>query len=162
MQLRRELMPPSLDGALVARLTDIASNLDGAAPGQWEDDLVEFNRLAGTAIQFEEFQGIYGGEDHEDYVRRVLYGRHVAPDPMLTRDEMAEIVSRVSACAEGHDFYLQLFSVNCKHPSGTDLIYYPDLVPELPQDREPTPAEVAELALQGQAEPAAPPDTGRM
>ena len=153
MQIRRELMPPSLDAALVARLTDLAANLDGTAPGQGEDDLAEFNRLAGTAIPFEEFQGISGGEDHEDYVRRVLYRRHLAPDPALTREEMAEIVSRVSACAEGHDFYLELFLANCKHPSGTDLIYWPDLVPELPQGREPTAEEVAELALRGPAEP---------
>ena len=107
MQLRRELNPPALDAALVARLTDLAASLDGAAPGQWEDNLAEFNRLAGTAIPFEEFQGIYGAEDHEDYVRRLLFRRHLAPDPALTPEEMAEIVSRVMACAEGHEFYLE-------------------------------------------------------
>lgn len=149
MQLRRELMPPTLDTALVAYLADLADDLDGAAPGQWEDSLAEFNRLAGTDIPFEEFQGIYGGDGHEDYVRRVLFRRHLAPDPALTLEEMAEIVLRVMACAESHDFYLELFLVNCKHPSGTDLIFWPDLVPELPQDREPTPQEIAELALQG-------------
>ena len=47
------------------------------------------------------------------------------------------------------DFYLELFLANCKHPSETDLIYYPDLVPELPQDRDPTPDEIADLALRG-------------
>ena len=60
MHLRRELMPPTLDVALVTRLSDLAAGLDGAAPGQREDDLAEFNRLAGTEISFEEFQGIYG------------------------------------------------------------------------------------------------------
>jgi hypothetical protein len=147
MHLRRELMPPTLDVALVTRLRDLVAGLDGAAPGQWEVDLAEFNRLAGTGIQFEEFQGIYGGENHEDYVRRVLYRQHLRPDPALTRAEMVEIVSRVMACADGYDFFLELFCVNCKHPSGTDLIYWPNQVPELPQDREPTAAEIAELAL---------------
>ena len=66
---------------------------------------------------------------------------------------MAEVVSRVMACAAAHDFYLELFLVNCKHPSGADLIYWPDQVPELPQGREPTAAEIAELALRGQADP---------
>jgi hypothetical protein len=147
MELRPELMPPALDAALVARLADLAANLDGAAPGQWEDDLAEFAQLAGTAIPFEEFQGISGGEDHEDYVRRVLYRRQLAPDPALSRAEMAEIVSRVKARRADHDFYLELFQVNCRHPSGTDLIYWPDLVPELPQGREPTAEEIAELAM---------------
>lgn len=152
MRLRRELTPPTLDAALVAHLTTLAARLDGAAPGQWEHDLAEFNLLAGTAIPFEEFQGIYGGEDHEDYVRRVLYQRHLTPDPTLTCEEMTEIVRRVMACADGHDFYLELFLVNCKHLSGTDLIAWPDQVAELPQGREPTAEEIAELALRGRAE----------
>jgi hypothetical protein len=152
MQLRPELMPPSLDELLVARLAELASALDGAAPGMWEDDLAEFNRLADTSISFEEFQGIYGGEDHEDYVRRVLFHQRLAPDPVLSAAEMAEIVSRVQACGDDHDFYLELFLVNCKHPSGTDLIYWPDQVAEFPEDREPTAQEIAKLALRGTVE----------
>ncbi len=140
-------MPPMLDAALVARLSELAANLDGAVAGLQENDLAEFNRLAGTDIPFEEFQGVFSGEDHEDYVRRVLYRRHLAPDPSLTREEMVEIVSRVTTCADDDDFFLELFVVNCNHPSGTDLIYWPDQVPELPQDREPTAAEIAALAM---------------
>jgi hypothetical protein len=150
MQLRPELMPPTLDQALVARLAQLAAGLDGAAPGQWEDDLAEFNRLAGTSLPFEEFQGIYGGESHEDYVRRVLYRRRLTLDPALSPEEMAEIVSRVRAGGKDHDFYLELFVVNCRHPCGTDLIYWPDLVPEF-QGREPTAQEIAGLALRGRA-----------
>jgi hypothetical protein len=104
MQLRSTLMPPALDAALVARLTELAANLDGAAPGQWEDDLAEFNRLAGAAIRFEECQGIYGAEDHEDYLRGVLYRRQFTPDPSISLAEMTEIVSRVKACGDDHDF----------------------------------------------------------
>lgn len=147
MQLRRELMPPELDAALVSRLSELAACLDSAAPGLWEEGLAEFNRLAGTTIPFEEFQGIYGGEEHEDYVRRVLYRQHLKPDPSLTLDEMTEIVSRVMTCAADHDFFLQLFLVNSRHPSGTDLIFWPDQVPELPHDRAPTAREIATVAL---------------
>jgi hypothetical protein len=160
MELRPELMPPTLDAALVACLAGLAARLDGARPGEWDEDLAEFNRLAGTAIPFEEFQGISGGEDHEDYVRRVLYRRCLSPDPALSRAEMTEIVSRVRAVAGDHDFYLELFMVNCRHPSGTDLIYWPNLVSEFPRGREPTAEEVAALALRGQAEPGAAPDRG--
>lgn len=160
MELRPDLRPPALDAALVARLARLADRLDGAAPGQRDGDLAEFNRLAGTTLPLADFQGIDSGEDPEEFVRRVLFQRSLAPDPNLTLAEMAEVVSRASAGEDDHDFYLELFLVNCKHPSGTDLIYWPDLVPELPQDREPTAEEIAELALRGRAE-TAPPDPPR-
>ncbi|WP_425396507.1 hypothetical protein [Aeoliella sp.] len=147
MELRPELTPIELDESLVARLAKLASAIDGAAAGEWEEKLAEFNRLAGTSIAFEELQGIYGGEEHEDYVRRLLWCQKLHSDPELTVAEMTEIVERVIDCREACDFYMEVFLANCKHPSGSDLIYWPDLVPELPQDREPTSAEIAELAM---------------
>jgi hypothetical protein len=151
MELRPELMPPALDEALVIRLAELASAIDGAPPGAWEDRLAEFNRLAGTSIPFEEFQGIYGGEEHIDYVRRVLYAQRLRPDPAITKAELTEIVRRVLAGSDERDFYLELFEVNCKHPAKSDLIYWPSEVPELPQDREPTAEEIAEFAMRGPA-----------
>jgi hypothetical protein len=64
---------------------------------------------------------------------------------------MVEIVLRVMARDAGHDFYLELFLASCEHPSGTDLIFWPSEVPELPQDREPTAEEIADLAMRGRA-----------
>ena len=155
MDLRPELMPPALDAAVVARLAELADRVDGARPGQRDDALAEFNRLAGTKIPLADFQGIYRSEEPEDFVRRALFQRALAPDPRLSLSELTEIVSRVVAGGPDHDFYLEVFLVNCKHPSGTDLIYWPDLVPELPAGREPTAEEVATLALRGPAEPGA-------
>jgi hypothetical protein len=149
MDLRPELRQPVLDEALVARLARLADQLDGARPEQADNDLAEFNRLAGTTLVFMGFQGIYGSERHEAFVRRVLYRRSLAPGLNLTRAEMTEIVSRIMACGDDHDFYLELFLVNCKHPSNTDLIYWPKLVPELPKGREPTAEEIADLAVRG-------------
>jgi hypothetical protein len=160
MEFRPDLTPPALDPSLVARLTELADGIDGAAPGVWEDDLAEFNRLAGSTVSFEELQGVYGGDGAEAFVRRVLYGRHLTPPPAVSEAEMAEAVARVMVCGPDHDFYLELFLAHCKHPSGTDLIFYPDLVPELPRGREPTAAEVAALALRGQAELGAAADGG--
>jgi hypothetical protein len=154
MELRPELMPPALDAALVVKLAKLADRLDGARP-EWDSELAEFNRLAGTAIPLADFQGIYKSEDAEDFVRRVLFKKALRPDAGISVAEMTEVVARVVACEDDHDFYLELFLVNCKHPSGTDLIYWPDQVPEFPQDREPTGAEVAELALRGPAPPGA-------
>jgi hypothetical protein len=161
MKIRSALVPPVLDAAVVARLSKLADRLDGARPGQGDDDLTEFNRLAGTDIPLTDFQGIYKSENPEDFVRRVLFQKALAADPGITPAEMTEIVSRVMACADDHDFFLELFLVNCKHSSGTDLIYWPDQVPELPQDRDPTAAEIAELALRERAEPGAAADGGR-
>ena len=95
MELRPELMPPTLDEGLVARLAKLAAHLDGDPD---EGMRAEFNRLAGTNIPMAEFQGIYGGEDHEDYARRVLVQRALAPDPNISLAEMTEVVSRVMAC----------------------------------------------------------------
>jgi len=142
-------MPPILDEAKVRHLAALAEQLDGAAPGQWEEQLAEFNRAAGTSFTIEDFQGIYGGSDHADWVRRVLYRQSFDPIADLSNAEMAEIVSRVTACGPGHDYFLELFLANCEHPAGSDLIFWPDLVPELPQDREPTAEEIAGLAIRG-------------
>jgi hypothetical protein len=160
MELRPELMPPALDAAVLARLAKLADRLDGAPPGQRDEELAEFNRLAGTDLPLAAFQGIYKSENPKDFVRRVLFRRALVPDAKISLAEMIEVVSRVMACGEDRDFYLELFLVNCKHPSGTDLIYWPDRVPELPPGREPMAEQVARLAVQGRAEPSAAADGG--
>ncbi len=147
MNLRPELMPLKLDPTLIDRLTMLANQLDGVMLGQGIEELAEFNRLAGVNLTLADFQGIYRSEDPEDFVRRVLYSRSLTPDPNLSLAEMTEIIHRIRNL-DDDDFYLELFEVNCKHPAGTDLIYYPDEISELPQDREPTSEEIARLALQ--------------
>jgi hypothetical protein len=79
VELRPELMPPALDEAKVARLAKLAATIDGARPGQWEDLLEEFNREAGTSLEYDDFQGIYGGMDHDTWVRAVLCGPAASP-----------------------------------------------------------------------------------
>jgi hypothetical protein len=148
VELRPELMPPILDEAKVLHLANLAAQLDGASPDQYEDDLAEFNRIAGTAFPIADFQGIYGAEEHEDWVRRILYQQFLKPSSDLSRAEIIEIVSRVMLIGANYDFYLELFLVNCKHSAGSNLIFWPDLVPDLPQDRQPTAEEIAELAMQ--------------
>ncbi len=72
MNLRPELMPPKLDEAKLSRLAGLASKIDGALPGLWEELLEEFNCEAGTSLEFADFQGIYGAEEHDTWVRRLL------------------------------------------------------------------------------------------
>jgi len=159
MELRPELMPPVLDETLVARLAKLAAGLDGARPGQWEDDLAEFNRLAGTSIPFEEFQGIYGGEDHEDYVRRVLFYRLIKPVPDVTRAELAEVVRRAMPTNEffdQHEAYMAVFDANVPLEGASNLIFYPPDYNRATNtwgegrsigEYDPTPEQIVEWAL---------------
>jgi len=125
MELRPELMPPALDEKLVARLAKLAAQLDG---DREEKFLAEFNQLAGTDIPMSEFQGIYGGEDHVDYVRRVLYYRLIKPAPGVTRAELAEVVRRAMPTNEffdQHQAYMAVFDANVPLERASNLIFYP-------------------------------------
>jgi hypothetical protein len=159
VDLRPELIPPTLDEAKVAHLARLAARLDGARPGEWEDDLVEFNRLAGTAIPIEEFQGIYGAEDHEDWVRRVLYYKCIKPAAGVTRAELTEVVRR--AMSTDVDFrqreaYMAVFDANVPLDGASNLIFYPpDYDPKTNTwgsgrpicEYEPTPEQIVDWAL---------------
>lgn len=156
MELRPELMPPALDEALVARLAKLAAQLDGDPD---EDMRAEFNRLAGTDIPTQEFQGIYGGEDHKDYVRRVLYYRLIKPAPGVTRAELAEVVRRAMPQNESfhqHEAYMAVFDANVPLEGASNLIFYPpDYDPATNTwgsgrpmgEYDPTPEQIVEWAL---------------
>jgi hypothetical protein len=81
MELRTELLPPRLDSHQVERLAELAAELDGfAGTSEDREALVnEFNRDAATDLAFHEFQGIYGGTDHETWVRTVLSSQQRDP-----------------------------------------------------------------------------------
>jgi len=69
----------------------------------------------------------------------------------LTREQMLGLVGRIFR-AEGTereaDADVELFVVNCAHPSKTDILFWPELVPEL-AGRVPTVEEVVDLAMRG-------------
>jgi len=125
MNLRPELMPPVLDEQLVARLAELASQLDGDPD---EEMRAEFNRLAGTAVPMAEFQGIWRGENHKDWVRRVLYYRLIKPVADITRAELAEVVRRAmptNEFFEQHVAYMAVFDANVAMCRASNLIFYP-------------------------------------
>jgi hypothetical protein len=159
VELRPELMPPPLDETKVARLAGLAACLDGARPGQWEDDLAEFNQLAGTAILIEEFQGIYCGEDYEDWARRVLYQQCIKPAANVTRAELAEVVRRAMPTNEyfaRHEAYMAVFDANVRLTGASNLIFYPPDFDERTNtwgggrpigEYDPTPEQIVEWAF---------------
>jgi hypothetical protein len=156
VELRRGLMPPVLDAALVARLAKLAAELDG---DQDEEKRAEFNRLAGTDIPMHEFQGIYGGEDHEVYVRRILYYRLIKPVADLTRAELVEVVRRATPQNEyfdQHEAYLAIFDANVPLERASNLIFYPPDYNAATNtwgegrpigEYDPTPEQIVEWAL---------------
>jgi hypothetical protein len=127
MELRAELMPPVLDEARVRRLAQLASRLDGARLGPWEEDLAEFNRVAGTALAIRDFQGIYGAEEHENWVRRVLVWQAVRPVADIVRAELIEVVRRAMPQSgyEDREAYMAIFEANVPMPRASNLIFYP-------------------------------------
>ena len=69
----------------------------------------------------------------------------------LPREEMMALVERIfraEGTGEQADEDVELFVANCLHPSKTDLIFWPELVPEL-RGRVPTVEEVVDLAMRG-------------
>jgi hypothetical protein len=158
VDLRPELLPPALDEALVQRLARLAARLDGRSP-RWEEDLAEFNRLAGTDFPIADFQGIYGAEDHEDWVRRVLYRQAIKPAPGVTREELAEVVRRAmpqNEFSEEREAYMAIFDANVPRERASILLFYPpDYDPATNTwgngrsmgEYDPTPEQIVEWAL---------------
>lgn len=164
MDLRPELQPPKLDEDLVSRLTDLAAKIDGARLGEGDDWVAEFNRLAQTDIPFEHFQGIYGGEDHIDWVRRVLNSRVITPVRDVSRDELIEIVRRAMPQNRHPDAeaYMAIFDANVPRSKASNLIFYPPDYDSATNtwdggrmmgEYDPTPEQVVDWALAGNTGP---------
>lgn len=153
-------MPPKLDEDRVAHLAKLAAAIDGARPGEWEDKLEMFNRLAGTAFGFKDFQGIYGGEDHSTWVRRVLNKRQIRSVPDVTRDELVELVRRAATVGEEAEAYMLVFDANVPRPKASNLIFYPPDYDARTNtwdggrqicEYDPTPEQIVEWALNHRA-----------
>jgi hypothetical protein len=158
-------MPPALDEARVARVAKLAAEIDGAVAGQWEDELAELNREAGTAIAFVDLQGIYGGQDHDTWARTVLAEAFVQRLPDITRAELVEMARRVME-GEGQEheisFWLSLLEVNLPDPQVSDLIFWPgEYFGDGDDSRELTPEQVVDIALaRARSEPRKGPGQG--
>lgn len=150
MDLRSELQFPALDEVRVRRLAELAAIIDGARPGEWEDELAEFNRMAGTSLQFAEFQGISGGMDHDTWVRNVLSQPIAERHYELSPNDMLEIITRLcKAAGEEHErcFWVRLLETNLD-PRISDLIYWPgEYFGDGDNSRSMSPEEILDTAL---------------
>lgn len=159
MELRPQLEPPKIDEQLAARLAELAASIDGARPGEWGEWLAEFNQLANTSIPFEHFQGIYGGEEHIEWVRRVLHDKYMKPVNDVTRDELIEIVRRAMP-QNGYtdaEAYMAILDKNVPRSGASNLIFYPPDYDDATNtwgggrmigEYDPTPEQIVDWALQ--------------
>ena len=165
MNLRPELQPLKLDRVLAVRLAELAAKIDGARPGEWDEWLAEFNQLAKTSIPFEHFQGIYGAEDHIDWVRRILHDRSTQPVADITREELIEIVRRAMPQNRYPDAeaYMAIFDRNVLRSGASNLIFYPPDYDDATNtwgsgrmmgEYDPTPEQIVDWALQPDTEDA--------
>lgn len=165
MNLRPELQPIELDDALAVRLAELAAKIDGACPGEWDEWLAEFNQLANRSISFEDFQGIYGAEDHIDWVRRILHDRSTRPVTDITREELIEIVRRAMP-QNGYpdaEAYMAIFDKHVPRAGASNLIFYPPDYDNATNtwgggrmmgEYDPAPEQIVDWALQPDAEDA--------
>lgn len=151
MGLRPDLMPPSLDESLVARLTELSEQIDCGHREQTREQLAAFNRQAMTELEFIDFQGIYGGQDHDTWVRKVLatpYERRVAD---VTKQELVELARRVmEGVGADHEveFWLSMLAINIPNERVSDLIFWPnEYFNDINYSQRLSPEQVIEIAL---------------
>ncbi|MFK3769234.1 hypothetical protein [Pseudomonas putida] len=143
MVLRSVLMPPKLDEQLVSKLTGLSEEIDCGKRDLTQHLVIEFNQLAATAFDFLDFQGIYGGQDHDTWVRKVLYGPYIKPVADITTDELVEMMRRVMECEGAEhevDFWIFMLEVNVPNERLVDLVFHPQVYfadPEFSQELSP-------------------------
>nr|WP_180203137.1 hypothetical protein [Pseudomonas sp. SbOxS1]NYU02765.1 hypothetical protein [Pseudomonas sp. SbOxS1] len=151
MALRQELMPPHLCETRVARLADLAAEIAGADQDRARNLLAEFNREAMTHLTFLDFQGLYGAQDHDTWVRQILAAPYERRLKGISQSELIEIARRVmNADSPEHatDFWLKMLVLNIPDVRVSDLFFWPgEYFGDGDNARELTPEQIIETAL---------------
>jgi hypothetical protein len=114
-------------------LADFASRIDGCAEPAAAELVSEFNRLANAEMTFDEFQGIYGAEEHEQFVRRLLIEQATANAATdgITRDDLIEIFTNILANPADETYLSTTFASIRKqfgpNSNPSDLVFWPNL-----------------------------------
>lgn len=151
MAIRQELMPPHLCETRVARLADLAAEIAGADQDRTSCQLAEFNREAMTHLTFLDFQGIYGTQDHDTWVRQILAGPYERRLKGISQSELIEMARGVmDADSREHatDFWLQMLALNIPDARISELFFWPgEFCGDADNARELTPEKIIETAL---------------
>lgn len=137
--------------SLVARLIRYAEEIDYGNPEETQAQLAAFNKEAKTNLEFGDFQGIYGGQEHHEWVRKVLTIPYEVRVPDMERSELVEMARRVmDGDAPDHaiEFWIRMLEINIPNERVSDSIFWqseyfgdPDYSQEL------SPEQIVEIAL---------------
>src|SRR5262249_56832026 len=96
-------------------------------------------------------EGVEGGMEHERGVRAVLSEPAARPVPDITRDELLELIRRLSTAAgEEHEqiFWLRLLEANVPDKRISGLMFWPgDYFGDGNNSRNLSPEEILDIAL---------------
>ncbi|MER7585032.1 hypothetical protein [Kitasatospora sp. NPDC097691] len=127
MDLRLELLPPPVSRE---RLDELCREIERISDlvvlrSEDADEAIEaFNAMTGHdygALDFAEYDA---SRDLENFAREAARPAHPRV-PDITRDELVEVVRRLSAAFPESDYYLRLLSANVSHPRVSDLLFHP-------------------------------------
>lgn len=146
------LNPPRLDETLVKQLADLASEIDGCHESLADELINKFNSLADTKLTHSDFQGIYGAEEHENYVRRLLTEKSTGANPELGKSELTEMFKRVLQDPTDDAYLAFVFSTIQKtfgDNQVSDLVFWPGIYfGDGDNGRDLTPEEMADAVLE--------------
>ncbi|MBP3140253.1 hypothetical protein [Aliivibrio fischeri] len=144
MILRAGLKAPQIDLELLGNLVELVSDIDGGNENECLDKVAKFNLLSETNHKFNDFQGIYGSNGHEEWVKGLLRLKSIKPQFNLTKNELLEITK---LAVLGNEAYLDILAKNVSYPFVSELIYYPEEVFDF-NNEEPTEEEIVDFLLQ--------------
>ena len=144
---------PQLEEGQVKLLADLASKIDGAINGEWEELLVTFNKNSGLdcVMKYEDFQGIYGAEAHDLFVRRLLALNKAVKVNNLTKDDISQTFEKIldGTLKEWQSsFLIESLSKSLNDPELQDIIYYPgEYLKSGDNSVQLSPIEMSEIVL---------------
>ncbi|WP_424893214.1 hypothetical protein [Streptomyces sp. XH2] len=144
MDLRPELVPPPVSRQRLdetAREIDRTADLVTTSPADADEAVRAFNEKTGHACTAFDFATYHGSRSREEFARDAA---RPAPPRVadVTRDELVEVVRRITAAGPDADCYLTLLEANVPHPRVGDLLFA-----DAGRGREASPEEIVDEAL---------------
>ncbi|PSJ30062.1 hypothetical protein B7P34_03425 [Streptosporangium nondiastaticum] len=125
MNLRPELLPPPVSRRRLdetARDIDRIADLVTTSPAEAAEAVRAFNERTGRACTAFDFATYHGSRSREEFAGEAA--RPARPRVAdVTRDELVEIVRRITAAGPDTDHYLTLLEANVPHPRVRDLLF---------------------------------------
>ncbi|MFF0867912.1 hypothetical protein ACFYUV_39560 [Nonomuraea sp. NPDC003560] len=145
MELRPELLPPPVSPErqeqLGSEIDQIAELIEAGRLMEAREAVAAFNMQTGRSYEPSDFAAYWESQDREELARDAARPERLKLSD-VTREELAEIVRRITAAGPDSDYYLRLLQANVLHPRVSNLLFWP---PEELQDA--TAEDIVEAAL---------------